>query len=265
MPPPALRVLLFLLLALAGGRAHAQLVQLSIVDRDTGQWLPTYPHRGQDWVEGTPGHRYGVRVANLTGQRVLVVLSVDGINAVSGQRADPAQAGYVLGPWESAQIDGWRKSLREVAQFVFSDPGHSYAARTGRPANVGVVGVAVFRQVPPVLPATAPPPPWAPLVEGTAAEADAPAMAAGKTANAQAMRAPARGQSLGTAHGQRQDAPVEETDFVRATPVPEQLSQVRYEDHASLVALGVLPPWRPAAPGQPQAFPGGFVPDPPQG
>ena len=74
------------------------LVDVTVVDRDSGETLPRYPHHGDTWVSGTPGNRYGVRLTNTTGERVLAVLSVDGVNAVSGQTASPAQAGYVLGP-----------------------------------------------------------------------------------------------------------------------------------------------------------------------
>ena len=93
-----------------------------------------------------PGHRYGVRLTNTTGERVLVVLSVDGVNAVTGQTAHPSQAGYVLEPWQSTEITGWRKSYNDVAQFVFTALPDSYAARTGRPDNIGTIGVAVFRE-----------------------------------------------------------------------------------------------------------------------
>ncbi|MCA1714920.1 MAG: hypothetical protein LC715_07385, partial [Gammaproteobacteria bacterium] len=122
------------------------LVDVDLVDRDTGQWLPEYGHRGRIWVPGVPGHRYGVRLTNTSGERVLVVLSVDGVNAVTGETAAPSQAGYVLAPWQSTEVAGWRKSLDDVAQFVFTDLPDSYAARTGRPDNVGVVGIAVFRE-----------------------------------------------------------------------------------------------------------------------
>ncbi len=122
------------------------LVQMDVIDRDSGQWLPEYGHRGDTWIAGVPGHRYSVRLTNTTGERVLVVLSVDGVNAVTGQTASPSQAGYVLEPWETAEIAGWRKSLDDIAQFVFTDLGDSYAARTGRPRNVGVIGVAVFQE-----------------------------------------------------------------------------------------------------------------------
>ena len=36
-----------------------------------------------------PGHRYSVRLNNRTGARVLTVLSVDGVNAITGQTANP--------------------------------------------------------------------------------------------------------------------------------------------------------------------------------
>ena len=60
------------------------LVDLSVVGRADGQPLQTYAHRGQSWVAGNPGERYAVRLTNRTGARVLAVLSVDGVNAVTG-------------------------------------------------------------------------------------------------------------------------------------------------------------------------------------
>ena len=69
---------------LASAPAHAgPLVDVGVVDRNTGEWLAQHPHRGDLWVAGTPGNRYSVRLTNTTGERVLVVLSVDGINAIT--------------------------------------------------------------------------------------------------------------------------------------------------------------------------------------
>ena len=87
-----------------------------------------------------------VRIRNCTGARVLVVTSVDGVNVISGDTAAPSQSGYVLEPWGSVEITGWRKSMDRTAAFYFTDLGDSYAARTGRPQNVGVIGVAVFQE-----------------------------------------------------------------------------------------------------------------------
>ncbi len=161
-------VCLLAILALCGFRPAPPLpppmpVALSLVDRDSGEEATPYLHRGQQWVAGTPGHRYAVRLRNLSGERVLVVLSVDGVNAISGQTAAPDQAGYVLEPWQDSEITGWRKSSAEVAQFVFTDRGDSYASRTGRPADVGVVGIAVFAEARPLPIAAAPAPRPAPL------------------------------------------------------------------------------------------------------
>ena len=194
-----------------------------------------------------PGHRYAVRLTNTTGGRVLVVLSVDGVNAISGQTAHPSQAGYVLEPWQTTEVAGWRKSLDDVAQFVFTDLGDSYAARTGRPDNVGVIGIAVFRERP--LPV-----PREPVAVTGARRTDRAAPTAAEAS------AP---QSLGTGHGQREYAPVGRTRFLRASATPEQMVQLRYDDAHSLVAMGVLPRWQGPQPRGPHAFPNRFVPDPP--
>ena len=230
------------------------LVTLALVDRNTAQTLPEYRHRAQEWIAGTPGHRYSVRLTNTTGERVLVVLSVDGVNAVSGQTAAPSQAGYVLDPWETTEIAGWRKSLDDIAQFVFTDLPDSYAARTGRPDNVGVIGIAVFREYQPPRLAYAPP---------IATQAQERRPAAAKAAAADRAMAESS-QRLGTGHGQREWAPVGRTEFRRASSRPQQVSQLRYDDVASLAAMGILRhPYRPYVQEGPRAFPQGFVPDPP--
>ena len=126
--------------------ADEHLVDVQVTDLDQGSWLSPIPYSGRDYIEGRPGHRFSVSLHNLTGERVLAVLSVDGVNAISGQTAGSSQAGYVLEPWQQVDIRGWRKSYSDVAEFYFTDLPDSYAARTGRPQNVGVIGVAAFRE-----------------------------------------------------------------------------------------------------------------------
>lgn len=232
---------------------HAEsLVQLDVVDRDTGQTLPTWPHRGQRWVEGAPGHAYELRLTNLTGARVLVVVSVDGVNAVDGQDARVDQGGYVLAPWQTTDVAGWRKSLQDVAQFVFTDLQDSYAARTGRPDNIGVIGMAVFRER---APSPISPPFYKAQTRGESART-------AKSA-AEPSADSAAPQRLGTGHGERQWAPVDQTTFVRASGAPQQQLQLRYDTRVQLIAQGVLPRrWRTPGGDRPQAFPQRFVPDP---
>ena len=250
------------------------LVDVDVVDRDTGQWLPETAHRGDTWVAGTPGHRYAVRLTNTSNERVLVVLSVDGVNAVTGETAHPSQAGYVLAPWQSTEIAGWRKSMEDIAQFVFTDLPDSYAARTGRPDNVGVIGVAVFREARPIRYDHPAGPPIAREGNGrdeasgttrerNAAKASAPAAAESSADSAYGGVAQ---QRIGTGHGQREWAPVGRTGFNRASHRPAQVAELRYDDADNLVAMGVLPrPYYARHPyPQPRAFPDGFVPDPPR-
>jgi hypothetical protein len=234
----------------------APLVDLAVVDRDSGEWLADVPHRGQRWIAGTPGHPYGVRLTNSSGERVLVVLSVDGVNAVTGETAHPSQAGYVLEAWQSTEVAGWRKSYEDIAQFVFTDLPDSYAARTGRPDNVGVIGIAVFTEARPIGYEYPAPPPIAGAQRGANSAPSAPSAAA-----AESMARDKAVQGLGTGHGDREWSPVGRTGFVRASRRPVQVSQLRYDDYATLVARGIFPrQWEHEGP---RAFPNGFVADPP--
>lgn len=245
------------------------LADLTIVDRSDGQRLQTYYHQGRYWIAGTPGHKYAVAVNNKTAQRVMTVVSVDGVNVVTGETAAPEQNGYVLHPWMHYEINGWRKSTSEVAAFVFTSMGDSYAARTDRPDNVGVIGVAVFREWAPPRPAVGmpEPKPFADAASGVrSGEArremakDAPAAAAAlPSAQEKALRQPE--EKLGTGHGEREGSQVAYTQFRRASDRPNETLTIYYDSYANLVARGIIP----AAPRpQPNPFPAGarFVPDP---
>ena len=241
------------------------LITLDVVDRDTGQWLAPTRHRGDAWIAGVPGHRYAVRLTNSSRERVLVVLSVDGVNAVTGQTASPSQAGYVLEPWQSTEVAGWRKSMDDVAQFVFTDLPDSYAARTGRPFDVGVIGVAVFEE------RTYRPLPEAssPSIAQSSRDAASPSAnraqgAAAAESSAAGADAAAPAQRMGTGHGEREWAPTSRTTFVRASARPTQVSTLRYDDLDNLVERGVVPRWHhERRDARPDAFPAGFAADPP--
>lgn len=272
---------LILALAATTTRAHVHnLVDLQVIDRDTGRIIEVHHKGGRAYVAGEPGHRYAVMMQNRTGERVMAVLSVDGVNAVTGETADPYQGGYVLGPYERAEINGWRKSMSEVAQFVFSAPEWSYAARTGRPQNVGVIGVAVFRERTPVyLPPPSPPiyrdddwrrknaqaPSAANEAEAMAQRGQA-APATGAAADAAAPRAKRErsedfASELGTAHGRREWSQVNTTQFERRSARPDEVVEVQYDTFEHLVERGVIrqPRW---GRDEPRAFAGSFVPDP---
>ncbi|CAN5291597.1 hypothetical protein BH11PSE11_BH11PSE11_10150 [soil metagenome] len=269
---------LILVLALAAATqasAVGRVVDLNVYDRDSGQQLKVYNYRGQNYVVGTPGNRYAVSIRNLRGERFMTVISVDGVNVVSGETAAPEQTGYVLDAHASTEINGWRKNMNEIAAFVFANEASSYAAQTGRPDNVGVIGVAVFREKPQYQPyregRIAPAPPMAQRdsnaglskSDGAARSAESKSAAPAAAGAAPEMQADRYEQPrLGTAHGQRESSQVDYTDFRRASSRPEEVVTIRYDSYRNLVAQGVIPRLRPVGRPDPRAFPGQFVPDP---
>lgn len=136
-------------------QAVGRLADVTVIDRNSGVTLPVYTNKGEYWVAGAPGARYAIAIRNKLGERVMAVTSVDGINVVSGATAAWGQTGYVFDAHYNYQITGWRKSSSEVAAFEFAPASDSYAERTGRPNQVGVIGVAVFRERLPELRGTA--------------------------------------------------------------------------------------------------------------
>lgn len=243
-------------LALRVAPQERQLVTMTLVDRNAGATLPQYIDAGTQWVAGAPGAPYAIRLRNTTGARVLVVLSVDGVNVVSGETASPAQAGYVLAPWQTADIAGWRKSHADIARFEFAALADSYAARTGRPDHVGAIGIAVFEER--SLPAGSMPSPGIARVPAPRASGQSAREAAASAADASVAQ-----QRMGTGHGPREWAPTTSTTFVRASGRPAQVSTLRYDSLEALVARGIVPRRQYWFSGrEPQAFPGRFVPDP---
>ena len=255
-----------LVAGLAQAHRFAPLVVVELYDRTTGSTLDVHWKDGQRFVVGTPGHEYAVRIRNLTGERVLAVTSVDGVNVISGETASPDQSGYVIDGRGSVEIAGWRTSLQRTSAFYFTDLGDSYAARTGRPANVGIVGVAVFReQAAPI--AQAPANRIAAEASAgarenaPAARADAPVdTAAADSARKAQSRMPAA--QLGTGFGRDETSYAQRVQFRRASDSPTETVTFRYDRRENLVAMGVL-----AAPldvsRAPDAFPGmRFVPPP---
>src|SRR5690349_19215041 len=93
----------------AAGTAGAvgSIVDVTVYDRVDNRTLPVYRHAGRYYVVGRPGNEYQVQVRSRAGADVLTVLSVDGVNAVSGETANWNQSGYVLAPGQSYEIRGW--------------------------------------------------------------------------------------------------------------------------------------------------------------
>jgi hypothetical protein len=236
--------------------------------RDDGELLPTYGHAGRFYVQGDADDRYIIRIVNPTARRVEAVVTVDGLDVIDGENGDLRKRGYVVPAYGETQIEGFRTSQSDVATFRFSSVGDSYAGQSGRPRNVGVIAVALFeeqpRPEPPIMVGERPPyrPQPRPYHGDDSASADRPAAgspankAAGDDGRASAApaaasqvapegrvspgaAAPRERPGLGTEFGEQRMSAASFTRFVRAPGRPVAIAELRYNDAAGLIALGI--------------------------
>ena len=248
-----MKTFLSLVILCFAAQAHAvgHLADMQVYDRSTNTMLQLYEHAGRHYIAGEPGHEYEIRLASRNGGRVLAVGSVDGVNVVSGDTASPDQGGYVLSPWENLSVAGWRTSLENVAAFYFTTIADSYAARTRRPNDVGVIGMALFRERTRCCDQG--------LSRGEAqrkSASDAPSPAA-EAAGSMAER----DERIGTGYGRTESSAASYTDFERASSSPDEVVAIYYDSYRNLCKQGIIP--SPAIHGhRPDPFPGRFVPAP---
>ncbi len=225
--------------------------RIELVD-EAMQTLPTFWQGERRYVLGQTGTRYQIRIVNPTATRIEAIVSVDGLDAVDGRPANLNKRGYIVPAFGEVTIDGFRTSLDAVAAFRFSSVRDSYAARVGRPRNVGVVGVAFFGERPaPVWRSRAPAPAMgrdepAPPAAAQDAESSAPSPSKSASRGAPAASRP----GLGTQFGESRESRVVETAFVRASSSPLAVSELRYDDRDGLLSRGIQltpPPRDPRA------------------
>jgi hypothetical protein len=65
---------------------------------------------------------------------------------LTGEIATPESSGYILEPYTSLEIKGFRESLDTVGRFKFVDSHKSYAGNQGKGGNEGVIGIRIFEE-----------------------------------------------------------------------------------------------------------------------
>jgi hypothetical protein len=258
MRPTTILLAAVMLAASQSALAIGALADLTVYDRAAARALPVHWGQGGAYIAGQPGDEYSIRVSNRAAVDILAVVSVDGVNVVTGETASAAQSGYVIPAGGSVEVRGWRKSLQRIAAFYFTDLGDSYAARTGRPDDVGVIGVAVFKAKPPE-PLWIDPQPRGELQQRRSQDSPRERADSGAGSSNAAGEKTAPAPALGTGHGRSESSPARRVQFERETPTPNEVIVLRYDSRENLIALGILPPSRRP----PRPFPASFVPDPP--
>jgi hypothetical protein len=257
---------------------------LELEVRVHGKPVREYRHEGKTYIEGRKGSEFTLRIRNRTDRRVLVVPSVDGLSVMDGKEASFDSSGYILDAHDFIDIPGWRLNLDEIAKFFFSTPGQSYAAKTGKPRNVGVIGCALFMErQDPMWRILRSCPMGDSLLKGgdpvtyrgatfdcdVSSELNASQLvdsgASGTTCSVQnAAPSPDQPQSvyfnqvqpsLGTGFGDKASHRVHEVPFERASDSPEEVVELHYDSKEGLQKRGVDTRKKPIV-GTPNAFPG---------
>ena len=247
-------------------------VSVEVEGRDTPLYLAP-DGSGRYYLEAERGARYAIRLDNRSHERLGVALTVDGLNVISGERSpqpwrswlgrDPGRM-YVLGPWDSVLVQGWRTSLEDVRRFTFVDEKRSYAARSGKAnAKMGWIEVVVYRERRPIAwwggsrpdevtrDRREAPRPYsergrrdddgeAQADAKSSREPDAPPPAAEKRSGDAYGSAPRPEAYPGTGWGQRTDDPAVVVEFEPERSPAERLT-LRYEYASGLRALGIFP------------------------
>lgn len=208
-------------------------VSIEIVGAD-GQLFREFPVNARDgalrsYLQAEKGARYQVRVRNTSGQRLGLVIAVDGRNIISGGKSDLARTEpmYVLAPYDTQDYAGWRANLDAINEFYFTDWSDSYAEAFGDRSARGVIAVAVYEEV-------APPRPVYPPLEKRARSGDASAPAASA-----AEKSARRDESAGTGYGDRRVDHAVQVEFV-AQSTADSRHFIKYEWRETLCRKRLL-------------------------
>lgn len=124
-------------------------VQVLVGGRPVREFTHVVNGEPRTFIEGRNGTQYSLRVTNHTGQRILAIASVDGLNVVSGDIGDGFKGrGYIVKAYDSVVIKGFRESDNTVGTFQFTDKDNSYAKEQGVERNVGVISCNILDEKP---------------------------------------------------------------------------------------------------------------------
>ncbi len=182
-----------------------------------------------------------------------VALSVDGLNTIDARHTSARRARkWVLGPYETITISGWQTSMTHARRFEFTSEEQSYGAWLGKTNDLGGISAVFFRERVPrrivameqdqVERSDVPAPAGQSRDRShPAAEAGAASPVGAASKPSAGAPAPASDEYAATGIGRRTDHAVRQV-HLDLEPAAAASVSIRYEYHAQLVRLGVLPP-----------------------
>jgi hypothetical protein len=183
----------------------------------------------RSYLQAEKGVRYEVRVRNVTGERLGLVIAVDGRNIINGKKSDLARTEpmYVLDAWSTQDYAGWRANLEAINEFYFTDWQDSYAEAFGDRSARGVIALAVYRELPP-------PPAYRPYQEPELSRDSqpmpAPPPASSDRAAEKSAGAPRRAESAGTGYGERRADHAVRVEFVAREQAARHFIKYEWRD-----------------------------------
>ncbi len=202
-------------------------VSVEIVAAD-GQVFREIPVAARDgalrsYLQAEKGVRYQVRVRNGSGERLGLVIAVDGRNIINGKKSGLARTEpmYVLDAWSTQDYAGWRANLEAINEFYFTDWSDAYAEAFGDRSARGVIALAVYREEPPA-------PVYQPRLERQhSSEAASPPRA---TADRALEKSANRDESAGTGYGERRADHAVRVEFVAREQAARHFIKYEWRD-----------------------------------
>ncbi len=130
-----------------------------------GRPAKEYYKDGRTFIEGREATQYTLKLRNNSWKKILAVFSVDGIEVIEGKVASEYKGGYIVDPFSSIEIKGYRIDEKSVAAFRFAKSHKSYSNTVGGATEVikedntivteyqkttrnnGVIGVRIFEEL----------------------------------------------------------------------------------------------------------------------
>lgn len=118
-----------------------------------GKPVKKYNNNGQIYIEAKKGSQYEIKINNHLNKRIKAIISVDGIDVLSGKPADYNSRGYVINAYAPFVLKGYRVDDQNVAAFKFDDGEKSYATevtKSKKSKNNGVIGIRIYEEYVPL-------------------------------------------------------------------------------------------------------------------